>query len=82
MSNLQIKLDFFQTLHLTPAFFKKTFKDIKSHERKKGSKGLEVICPGLPRTGTLSLKAALTKLLGTKNLIQNLKLKCFFLDTF
>ena len=30
----------------------------------KRSEGLQVICAGLPRTGTLSLKAALTSLLG------------------
>ena len=30
----------------------------------KRSEGLRVICAGLPRTGTLSLKAALTSLLG------------------
>merc|ERR1711915_44417 len=53
-----------KTLGLAPTYFKKTFSDIRNEEKIIQSKGLEVICAGLPRTGTLSLKAALTHLLG------------------
>ena len=53
-----------QTLNLAPRYFKSTFDDIKTHEQVQRSEGLRVICAGLPRTGTLSLKAALTSLLG------------------
>ena len=55
---------YFQTLKIAPQYFKSTFDDIKNQETLRTSAGLEVICAGLPRTGTLSLKAALTTLLG------------------
>merc|ERR1712123_516577 len=60
-------MDFFLqngTLGLAPLYFKKTLRNIKSQEKVAKTRGLEVICPGLPRTGTLSLKSALTQLLG------------------
>jgi len=53
-----------KALNLAPQYFKSTFGDIKNQEKLSRSEGLEVICAGLPRTGTLSLKAALTMLLG------------------
>ena len=53
-----------QTLNIAPQYFKKTFDHIQQDESLARSEGLRVICAGLPRTGTLSLKAALTSLLG------------------
>ena len=53
-----------QTLKIAPRYFKSTFDQIKNQEQVQRSEGLRVICAGLPRTGTLSLKAALTSLLG------------------
>jgi len=53
-----------KTLSLAPGYFKATFDEIKNKEQIRRSEGLQVICAGLPRTGTLSLKAALTSLLG------------------
>ena len=54
----------FQTLDLATSYYKRTLRGIQNGESAEHSQGLEVICPGLPRTGTLSLKAALTQLLG------------------
>lgn len=49
---------------VTPGLLGSTLNKIRSQEVGGRSQGLKVICPGLPRTGTLSLKAALTMLLG------------------
>ena len=51
-----------QTLKIAPRYFKSTFDQIKNQEQVKRSEGLRVICAGLPRTGTLSLKAALSSI--------------------
>jgi len=53
-----------QTLALAPKYYQKTFQLIKDQENLKESTGLQVINAGLPRTGTLSFKAAITSLLG------------------
>merc|ERR1711915_467250 len=53
-----------KTFDIAPKYYKKILSDIRNEEKISQSNGLEVICAGLPRTGTLSLKAALTHLLG------------------
>ena len=53
-----------QTLALAPKYYKKTFQLIKDQEELSECGGLQVINAGLPRTGTLSFKAAITSLLG------------------
>lgn len=49
---------------VTPPLLNSTLEKIQQQETLGRSEGLQVICAGLPRTGTLSLKAALTQLLG------------------
>jgi len=49
---------------VTPPLLDSTLEKIQQQECSSRSDGLQVICAGLPRTGTLSLKAALTHLLG------------------
>ena len=51
-------------MSLAPNYYKKTFQLIKDQEKPDKCEGLQVINAGLPRTGTLSFKAALTSLLG------------------